>query len=691
VIVILGSTPLLIDMSKNRLFTPQKNRFSEARLLFTTLIAVGFTAQGLAATKAMALTPASPQSSSIAQIKPPVKPNLSPTVPAIKPVSQCNPEVETSAREQYKIAPSKGISLEQFVALSCASFAERAKTNQSVPIIGYPKGDRLATPGVCKANGNFELGNFTNWQGANNGIQPRSALSLANPSSWLTGIGGSGITNDTTHQELVIPGTDPNVSSISRIPPGGGAKAVRIGNQSIRYGAELISKTFVVTAADAIVGFKYAAVLEDPGHGSSDNPKFMVRVLKGGVDVTQQSATQSRVNFGTSKNVLVADTANPFFQNNGQGIVYKNWDCAEINLGDLVGETVTIEFITLDCAQGGHFAYAYVDDFCTDCGKGPTGSFKLDAATSSTCGPGKICYDVEVPKTGTQTGTANLKLDIWQNGVKLTTLTAPTQTADGKVCFNVDPSSIRLLAIGPTKEFDYSATSEFKVGSAIVGTKYSGTGPDGTVAGKNNDYKTTCTQTPTGPISTCCPPMDTKLFEQFFRRIEGSITSPYGLKFDPVGLGVSSQYTSMLNAYQAYYNLLNYQSGGAITNLTIGIYLINGTDNGVDSAGNPNPPTPTGTPIEQAFIGFSNGPITQPAPNVFFNALLQPNKWYGIQEYSYTNISFKTNPQQAGFEESCNKQAKTWVRWQVSNGRLMRQTLNDGKLESVEVKAASAK
>jgi hypothetical protein len=658
------------------------------KLVLATVMTMGFTAQSGAIAFAANLTPVETVgTTAIAQQPIIVKPSLKPTTPDIKlPTGQCPAEVESSAREQYKIAPSKGLSLEQFVGLSCASFAARAKSDQSVPIIGYPKGALGTSGGVCKVNGNFELGNLTNWQGANNGPLPRTAASQGNLTAWPTGISSGAIGLDTSHQTLVTSGADPTISTLGQIPSGGGANAVRIGNTFANpkpyYGAELISKTFVVTAADAIVGFKYAVVLQDPGanHILAEKPKFMVRVMKGGVDITQQSATQSRVNFGTSKNMLIADVTNPFFQTQNS-TVYKNWDCAEINLGDQVGETVTVEFITLDCGRSAHWGYAYLDDFCTDCGKGPTGSFKLDAATSSTCGPGKICYDVEVPKTGTQTGTADLKLDIWQNGVKLTTLPAPTQTADGKVCVNVNPSTVPGL--DPTKDFDYSATTDFKVGSAIVGTKYSGTGPDGTVAGKNNDYKTTCTQTPTGPISTCCPPMDTQLFGQFFKRIEGNITSPYGLKFDPVGLGFSSQYTGLLNAYQAYYNVLNYQTGGAVTNLVIGVYLIDG--------GNGNlPVASTGTPLNQAFISFSNGPINQPPANSFFNTVLQPNQWYGIKEYTYPNTGFG-DPQRAGFAESCNKDVKTWVRWQVINGRMMRQTINDGKLESVELKAVSAK
>jgi hypothetical protein len=184
-------------------------------------------------------------------------------------------------------------------------------------------------------------------------------------------------------------------------------------------------------------------------------------------------------------------------------------------------------------------------------------------------------------------------------------------------------------------------------------------------------------------ISTCCPPMNTKVFGTFFKRVElGNITSPYRLKFDPVGLGLGTQYTAMLNAYQSYYNLLNYGSSGLITNLVIGVYLI-------DGGTADNPVASSGAPLAEAFISFSNSGINQPAANSFFTPALQPNKWYGINQYTYPSVGFD-NPQQAGFAQSCNKGVKTWVRWQVINGRMMRQTINEGKLESVELKQPAA-
>ena len=157
-------------------------------------------------------------------------------------------------------------------------------------------------------------------------------------------------------------------------------------------------------------------------------------------------------------------------------------------MSDLVGQDVTIEFITIDCGAGGHWGYAYIDDFCSTCGPGPEGAIQV--ATSSDCGAGKICVDVTVPKAGTQTGQATVSLDIWQNGIKVTTLNQPAINADGQVCFPINPSTITGLDL--TKGFDYSAKADLKIGTVILSPKTLGSGPNGTKPGVNNDYSVNC-------------------------------------------------------------------------------------------------------------------------------------------------------------------------------------------------------
>lgn len=368
----------------------------------------------------------------------------------------------------------------------------------------------------CKTNGNFETASLANWSGADNGAPSgRSDASRSN----ITTVGiNSGVVNlDTSHQTIVGVGNDPTVGSLlQQVRTGGGSSSVRIGNTAVSYGAELLSKSFKVSAADAIVGFSYALVMQNPQpplqtlHTAANQPAFIVRVLNNsGTDITSGLGGRVRLTTGATPNVIGADINNPIFQTYmppGQTtpIAYKDWACSEINLSDLIGQDVTIEFITIDCGLSAHFAYAYIDDFCSTCGPGPEGSVKL--AESDKCGVGKVCVDVTVPKTGTTTGQATASLDIWQNGTKLTTYTSPAISADGKVCFPINPSTIPGLDM--SKGFDYSAQASMTIngasGSYSLPTKLLGAGPDGLQPGSNNDYTPTCNVTTPLCITCLC-------------------------------------------------------------------------------------------------------------------------------------------------------------------------------------------
>ena len=427
-------------------------------------------------------------------------------------------ETEQSARDQFQKARPT-ITLEQLSQQFKADAARQVRRSTLRTAAAASKGQQ-GTPQTesCKTNGNFETGTLTSWSGADNGPLTRSNSSRFNIST--IGINSGAINADTTHQTIVGPGNDPTLGALlQQVRPGGGGSAVRIGNTAVNFGAELLAKSFKVSALDAIVGFSYALVMQNPiGHDAAHQPSFTVRVLDAsGTDITN-NIPGGRVKLapGATPNVLVADAANPFFQTFGlpggggplggsaEKIVYKDWTCAEINLADLIGQDVTIEFITIDCGYGGHYAYAYIDDFCTTCGPGPEGSIKL--SESDSCGVGKVCVDVTVPKVGTATGQATAALDIWQNGIKLTTYNSATISADGKVCFPINPATIPGLDL--TKGFDFSAQASMMItgtsGTYVLPTKLLGAGPNGTQPGRNNDYTPTCNIVISTPLCITC-------------------------------------------------------------------------------------------------------------------------------------------------------------------------------------------
>jgi len=119
--------------------------------------------------------------------------------------------------------------------------------------------------------------------------------------------------------------------------------------------------------------FNYALVMEDPSHQNQQaNPFFVVRVLNNnGVEVGNRLCR-------------IANIADKFFNptlintNCPRGIqpaVWKDWTCDMIEFDIQANKTYTIEFFMADCGQGGHFAYAYLDNLCAEvldcCPPGP--------------------------------------------------------------------------------------------------------------------------------------------------------------------------------------------------------------------------------------------------------------------------------------------------------------------------------
>jgi hypothetical protein len=306
------------------------------------------------------------------------------------------------------------------------------------------------------------------------------------------------------HQTPVGAGSDP-VTGISLTAPGS-AGAARIGNAVNQFGVDVLSKTFTVTAATKNIRFWYALVLQNPaGHAPAIQPFFQVRVT----DTALKTIIPGAVDLGNGSDTAVADQTNPFFvsikdptlPSASQGepdpiVVYRDWTCAQINLAAHVGKQVTVEFITADCGAGGHWGYAYVDNFCGSCAGSPSGDFNFNAATSSKCGPGKLCYDYTLPKVTDKkgvvtTGTVTVTLEIFQNGVSVALMTSPPLTSGTSYCFDIDPAAVAGLDL-TAEGFDLVATGNFEIAGKALAPLSVGAAPDGVREGTNNDYRIVC-------------------------------------------------------------------------------------------------------------------------------------------------------------------------------------------------------
>lgn len=435
-------------------------------------------------------------------------------------------------RQAYRRLEHQDVSFEEFLGFAKQKFA-MSRDLEKNPTLRYrpAKLGKSALNIACgdAGNGDFEPPlslndpnvNSAQWSGGNGNVLVTGQVDFAN---FTAGLNSGTLNQSTAHQTIVSPGLDPfvgiqmtgpNTSIPSTVSP----NAVRIGNAVNGAYAELLSKTFIVAPSEAVISFWYAVVLENPQappHAFSEQPAFQVRVLDNSTGSPVMVPGLVNLGNGTSGK-LVANTANTFFQQFQRPpppppfpplapIVFRNWSCAQINLSTLVGKSVTVEFVTQDCSQGGHWGYAYVDDFCGTCLNSPTGDLSFDAATSSNCGKGEVCFNYTLPTAqnaaGTITGTAVITLEIYQNGHLLQTLpTSPSTLSSGShVCFPIDPANIPGLdsSLGG---FDFVSNGIFTLAPNVMPLTV-GTVPDGRIAGQNNDYNILCGGG--GPVTGGC-------------------------------------------------------------------------------------------------------------------------------------------------------------------------------------------
>lgn len=219
---------------------------------------------------------------------------------------------------------------------------------------------------VITCNGNFEDGNLSSYMGYRSintggvcGFVPPFNVAYT-PTSLTASPDDFMLTNN-------LP--DPVIPAL-RQTNAGSNHAIRINSFDPcvpNRGIDMLQKLLPPPLASGRykINFSYALVLEDfHGANTPDNPFFVARILnRSGAEVG-------------SRICRVADRANPFYQiataiptgycREFEGLIWRDWTCASIEFDAVAGDQYTIEFFMADCAQTGHFGYAYVDDICAE-------------------------------------------------------------------------------------------------------------------------------------------------------------------------------------------------------------------------------------------------------------------------------------------------------------------------------------
>lgn len=166
--------------------------------------------------------------------------------------------------------------------------------------------------------------------------------------------------------------TDPRTDGIVRTVPEGEIASVRLGNWNVFNEAEAIEYKYQVdTSKNAIMLLKYAAVLQDPGHNAGNQPRFALNVLgEDGKSVDNICIDEDFVAGNTTNSGWVqAHTMGEVIGGMVESAlppIYKDWTTIGVNLKDYHGRHLTIRLTSYDCAQLGHYGYAYFTINCSD-------------------------------------------------------------------------------------------------------------------------------------------------------------------------------------------------------------------------------------------------------------------------------------------------------------------------------------
>lgn len=136
--------------------------------------------------------------------------------------------------------------------------------------------------------------------------------------------------------------------------PRGEVASVRLGNWSTGAQAESITYDISIDSSATILLLKYAVVLEDPNHSSTEQPRFRLELL-------DQAGNMIDPTCGVADFIPGTNTSD--WHVNGS-VKWKDWTTMGLNLSQYVNQTIRVRFITFDCSQSGHYGYAY---FTLDC------------------------------------------------------------------------------------------------------------------------------------------------------------------------------------------------------------------------------------------------------------------------------------------------------------------------------------
>ena len=143
--------------------------------------------------------------------------------------------------------------------------------------------------------------------------------------------------------------------SLLCVPPGEPA-SFKLGDDNGGANGETVTYNYFVDSLDKdMLVLKYAVVMQNPNHTPDNQPRFTMEILDENGVLIDSSCCYADFVAGSS---LGWNTVS------GTNIIWKDWTTVGIDIAPYHGQMIRIRFTTKDCADGGHFGYAYFTIGC---------------------------------------------------------------------------------------------------------------------------------------------------------------------------------------------------------------------------------------------------------------------------------------------------------------------------------------
>lgn len=226
------------------------------------------------------------------------------------------------------------------------------------------------------SNIGFESGNFSNWVNTEGKILEGN-INAANPIYFPNTCSSNSTLNATSQHKIMNSGVDA-IGGFKKVRPGLGTNSLLLGDSSKtfrRYNAltgikntgASVEQQFMVTPDNSLFTYYYAVVLEASNHDPNQQPTFRIDAFDQEgkrISCGEYLVVASDAILGVFKDKApIDDQSNPNADATTK-VLYKDWSPVFIDLTNHIGTSVTIRFTIMDCSDGAHFGYAYIDAVC---------------------------------------------------------------------------------------------------------------------------------------------------------------------------------------------------------------------------------------------------------------------------------------------------------------------------------------